>query len=305
MKKLYTVDSTCNDMRIDRWIRLKVGKIPQGLIEKLLRSGKIKINKKKIKSSVKVKTNDIINFYNFDFKETIIQKKIKFKPSKEIIKSNEDQIIDNNKNFIVLNKSSGISVQGGTKSKKNLVDIFAKSEIFQGTKPYSVHRLDKDTSGVFIMAKTRESAQLLTSLFRLRKVHKTYLAICHGELNKESGEWNDDLIRYDGEKKIIEKAKTIYKVLDKNSEASLVELKPITGRKHQLRKQLYALGQPIFGDIKYKLSNSSRGLNKNLMLHSYQIKFIIDDVKHTYSALLPDYFRKLLKTKRLRFSGLK
>ena len=305
MKKSYTVDSTCNDMRIDRWIRLKVGNIPQGLIEKHLRSGKIKINKKKIKSSFKVKTNDIINFFNFDFKETIIQKKIKFEPSKEIIKSNEDQIIDNNENFIVLNKSSGISVQGGTKSKKNLVDIFAKSEIFQGTKPYSVHRLDKDTSGVFIMAKTRESAQLLTSLFRLRKVHKTYLAICHGELNKDSGEWNDDLIRYDREKKIIEKAKTIYKVLDKNSEASLVELKPITGRKHQLRKQLYALGQPIFGDIKYKLSNSARGLNKNLMLHSYQIKFIIDNVKHTYTALLPDYFRKLLKTKRLRFSGSK
>ena len=283
MKKSYTVDSTCNDMRIDRWTRLKIGKIPQGLIEKYLRSGKIKINKKKIKSSTKVKTNDIVNFFNLDFKETIVQKKIKFEPSKEIIKSNEDQIIDNNENFVVLNKSSGISVQGGTKSKKNLVDIFAKSEIFQGTKPYSVHRLDKDTSGVFIMAKTRESAQLLTSLFRLRKVHKTYLAICHGELNTDAGEWNDDLIRYDGDKKIIEKAKTIFKVLDKNSEASLVELKPITGRKHQLRKQLYALGQPIFGDIKYKLSNSSRGLNKNLMLHSYQIKFIIDDVKHTYT----------------------
>jgi 23S rRNA pseudouridine955/2504/2580 synthase len=305
MKKSYTVDSTCNDMRIDRWTRLKIGKIPQGLIEKYLRSGKIKINKKKIKSSTKVKTNDVINFFNLEFKETILQKKIKFEPSKEIIKSNEDQIIDNNENFIVLNKSSGISVQGGTKSKKNLVDIFAKSEIFQGTKPYSVHRLDKDTSGVFIMAKTRESAQLLTSLFRLRKVHKTYLAICHGELDKESGEWNNDLVRFDGEKKIIEKAKTIYKVLDKNSEASLVELKPITGRKHQLRKQLYALGQPIFGDIKYKLSNSARGLNKNLMLHSYQIKFIINDVKHTYTALLPDYFRRLLKTKRLRFSGLK
>ena len=305
MKKSYIVDSTCNDMRIDRWIRLTLGKIPQGLIEKYLRAGKIKLNKKKIKSSYKIKTNDEVSLFKIDFKESIVQKKIKFEPSKNVIKSNEDQIIDNNENFIVLNKSSGISVQGGTKSKKNLVDIFAKSEIFQGTKPYSVHRLDKDTSGVFIMAKTRESAQLLTSLFRLRKVHKTYLAICHGELDKDSGEWNDDLIRYDGEKKIIEKAKTLYKVLDKNSEASLVELKPITGRKHQLRKQLYAVGQPIFGDVKYKLSNSYKGINKNLMLHSYQIKFMINDIKHTYTALLPDYFRKLLKTKRLRFSDLK
>ena len=305
MKNLYNVDSTCNDMRIDRWIRFKIANIPQSLIEKYLRSGKIKINKKKVKSSTKVKTNDIINCFIDDFKETIVQKKIKFEPSKDIIKSNEDQIIDNNENFVVLNKSSGISVQGGTKSKKNLVDIFAKSEIFRDTKPYTVHRLDKDTSGVFIMAKTRESAQLLTSLFRLRKVHKTYLAICHGEIEKDSGEWNDDLIRYDGKKKIIEKAKTIFKVLDKNSEASLIELKPITGRKHQLRKQLYALGQPIFGDIKYKLSNSNKGINKSLMLHSYQIKFIINDVKHTYTALLPDYFKKLLKVKRLNLLNLK
>ena len=305
MKKSYVVDSTCNSMRIDRWVRHYIGKIPQSLIEKSLRAGKIKLNKKKIKSSHKVKTNDKIDLYNFNFEEKIIQKNIKYNPSKEIIKSNENQIIDNNDDFIVLNKNSGISVQGGTKSKKNLVDIFAKSEIFQDTKPYSVHRLDKDTSGVFIMAKKRESAQLLTSLFRLRKVHKTYLAICHGELEKNSGEWNDDLIRYDNNKKIIEKAKTLFKVIDKNSEASLVELKPITGRKHQLRKQLYAIGQPIFGDIKYRLSNSNKGINKNLMLHSYQIRFMINDIKHTYTALLPDYFKKLLKVKRLDYSSLK
>ena len=301
MRKSYTVDSTCNDMRIDRWTRLKIGKIPQGLIEKYLRSGKIKINKKKIKSSTKVKTNDIVSFFNLDFKETIVQKKIKFEPSQEIIKSNEDQIIDNNDNFVVLNKSSGISVQGGTKSKKNLVDIFAKSEIFQGTKPYSVHRLDKDTSGVFIIAKNRETAQLLTSLFRLRKVHKTYLAICHGEIVKNSGEWNEDLIRYDNKKKIIETAKTNYKILDKNSNASLIEMKPITGRKHQLRKQLFNIGHSIYGDQKYNSLNSTKGINKNLMLHSYQIRFIIKDKKYTYKALLPDYFKKLLKSKRLNF----
>jgi len=290
-------------MRLDRWIRNVLGNIPQGLIEKNLRSGKIKLNKKKIKSSVKVKTNDQIDLFDFEFKEIILQKKIKFEPSQNIIKANEELIIDNNDDFIVLNKRAGISVQGGTKSKKNLIDIFNRSEIFKDTKPFSVHRLDKDTSGVFLIAKNRETAQLLTSLFRLRKVHKTYLAICHGELDKDSGEWTNDLVRYDNGKKIVENAKTTFKVIDKNSNSTLVEMKPITGRKHQLRKQLFEIGHSIYGDQKYRSINSEKGLNKNLMLHSYQIKFMINDKKYTYTALLPDYFKKLLTTKRLSFSN--
>ena len=301
MNKIFIVDSTCNNMRVDRWLRNKIGKIPQGLIEKTLRLGKIKINKKKVKSSFKIKTNDKVEIFNFNFKERIDQKKIKFNPSNQVIKSNENLIIDNNNDFIVLNKSAGISVQGGTKSKKNLIDIFSRSKIFEGIKPYSVHRLDKETSGVFIMAKNRETAQLLTSLFRLRKVHKTYLAICSGELEKNTGEWNDDLIRYDNGKKIIEKAKTTFRVLDKNSNATLVEMKPITGRKHQLRKQLFNIGHSIFGDKKYKSLSSSKGTNKNLMLHSHQIRFMINKKKYTYKALIPDYFKKLLKVKRLNF----
>ena len=301
MNKIFIVDSTCNNMRVDRWLRNKIGKIPQGLIEKTLRLGKIKINKKKVKSSFKIKTNDKVEIFNFNFKERINQKKIKFNPSNQVIKSNENLIIDNNDDFIVLNKSAGISVQGGTKSKKNLIDIFSRSKIFEGIKPYSVHRLDKETSGVFIMAKNRETAQLLTSLFRLRKIHKTYLAICSGELEKNTGEWNDDLIRYDNGKKITEKAKTTFRVLDKNSNATLVEMKPITGRKHQLRKQLFNIGHSIFGDKKYKSLSSLKGTNKNLMLHSHQIRFMINKKKYTYKALIPDYFKKLLKAKRLDF----
>ena len=300
MIKSFVVDATFNNMRLDRFLRNKIGKIPQGLIEKKLRTGKIKLNKKKVKSSTKVNLNDTVELFNLDFKEKSNNKKINFKPSNTIIKSNEKSIIENNEDFVVINKDSGISVQGGTKSKKNLIDIFKKSKIFENTKPYSVHRLDKDTSGVFLIAKKREMAQLLTSLFRLRKIHKTYLAICHGELEKNSGELSDNLIRYDNGKKIVEKAKTIFKVIDKNSEASLLELKPITGRKHQLRKQLYNIGHSIYGDEKYK-HITLKGINKKLMLHSYQIKFLINNQKHTYKALLPDYFKDLLKSKRLNF----
>ena len=300
MKKSYIVDSSYEDIRIDKWIRNFLGKAPQGLIEKLLRIGKIKLNNKKIKSSTKLHLKDVINVYNVKFEEKLTKSKFKFKPSNEIIKENEDLIIDDNQNFIVVNKESGIAVQGGTKSKKNLIDIFSKSKIFENSKPYSVHRLDKDTSGVFIMAKHRESAQLLTSLFRLRKVHKTYLAICHGELQKNSGEWNDDLTRYDNDREVVEKARTLYKVLDKNSICSLVEMKPITGRKHQLRKQLYNIGNPIVGDNKYFINRKvakKKIKSKNLMLHAYKIKFIHPSTKKEMEieAPLPLDFINTLK----------
>ena len=300
MKKTINVDKTFNGMRIDRLLRNKLGNLPQGLIEKNLRTGKIKLNKKKVKSSKKVKYGDKIDLFNFKYEDKIIKKKL-YKPSNEIIKENEKLIIENNENFVVINKNSKISVQGGTKSKKNLIDIFSNSEIFKNSKPFSVHRLDKDTSGVFMMAKNRETAQLLTSLFRLRKVHKTYIAICHGEIQKNKGVLNQELIRYEKKKKIIERAETIYKVVDKNNNSSLVQMKPITGRKHQLRKHLFMIGHSILGDDKYISQNYIKSINKNLMLHSYEIKFIINEKKYTFRASLPDYFKKMLKIKRLNF----
>ena len=78
-------------------------------------------------------------------------------------------------------------------------------------------------------------------------------------------------------------------------------MKPITGRKHQIRKQLYEIGHPIYGDSKYRNFNSKKNTNKKLMLHSHQIKFMINNKKYTYKASLPDYFKKLLKVKRLKF----
>ena len=302
MNKSFIVDSSSINMRIDRWIKTTIGNVPQSLIEKSLRNGKIKLNKKKVKSSTKLSLLDKIYFYNFQFKESKKQKQ-KFEPTNQIIKENEDDIIDNNDDFIVINKKSGIAVQGGTKSKKNIIDIFSKSKYFQNTKPFSVHRLDKDTSGVFIIAKNRETAKLLTSLFRLRKIYKTYLAVCNGEISQSKGEWVGELVRYDGNRKITEKAITKYKVIDTNNNSTLIQMNPVTGRKHQLRKQLSELDHPIYGDSKYTYNKSFKRLNKQLMLHSYEIKFMINNKKYTYRALLPDYFKKLLITKKLKFSN--
>ncbi len=301
MKKTINVDTTYAGMRIDRFLRKQFESVPQSLIEKSLRSGKIKLNKKKIKSSTKLQLNDLIELYNFEIKKKIIKNKVKFKPSDTIIKENEDFIIENNDDFIVLNKQAGISVQGGTKSKKNLIDIFSNSDIFKDDKPYSVHRLDKETSGVFLIAKNRSTAQLLTTLFRLRKVYKTYIAICHGEITmKNKGLIKNNLIRYDETKKIVENAETYYEILDKNNNSTFIQLKPITGRKHQLRKQLFDLGHSIIGDKKYNSYKIQKN-NKNLMLHSYEIKFKMNEKKYTFRAIPPEYFRNMLKAKRLNF----
>ena len=102
-------------------------------------------------------------------------------------------------------------------------------------------------------------------------------------------------------KKIVEKAETKYEILDKNNNATFIQLNPITGRTHQLRKQLFNLGNSIIGDNKYNSTNNSKINNKNLMLHSYEIKFKINEKKYTFRATPPDYFRNMLKTKRLNF----
>ena len=285
-------------MRLDKWIKNNIGKYPQSLLEKSLRKGKIKLNKKKIYSSYKLKIGDEVNFYNFNyqFKQ---KNKIKYLPSKKNINENEKSLIDNNEDFIVINKKSGISVQGGTKSKNNLIDIFSNSTLFKHTKPYSVHRLDKETSGVMIIAKNYNSAKLLTSLFRLRKIHKTYLAICHGIFKNKKGEIRGNLIKYEKEKKISELAITNYNVISSNNFFSFLELKPITGRKHQLRKQLSFMGNPIVGDVKYNIIKSKNKDQKKLMLHSYKIKFLINNKKFNFKAKLPDYFDDYLNKKRL------
>ncbi len=298
MNRSYKIKPIHASMRLDKWIKNNIGQYPQSLLERSLRKGKIKLNKKKTNSSYKLKSGDEVNFYNFNYKFKK-KKKIKYTPSKKNINENENTIIDSNDDFIVINKKSGVSVQGGTKSKKNLIDIFSNSSLFKDTKPYSVHRLDKHTSGVMIIAKNYNSAKLLTTLFRLRKIHKTYLAICHGVFKNKKGEIRGNLVKYENEKKISELAITNYNVISSNNFFSFLELKPITGRKHQLRKQLSFMGNPIVGDDKYNIIKSKNKDDKKLMLHAYKIKFLINNKKFNFKAELPSYFNNYLNKKRL------
>ena len=298
MNRSYKIKPIHVSMRLDRWVKNNIGKYPQSLLEKSIRKGKIKLNKKKTSSSYKLKIGDEINFYNFDYKFKPKNRPI-YKPSKKNLDENEKSIISDNDDFIVINKKAGVSAQGGTKSKNNLIDIFSSSFLFKDTKHYSVHRLDKETSGVIIIAKNYSSAKLLTSLFRLRKIHKSYLAICHGIFKNKKGEIRGNLLKYEKDKKITELAITNYNVISSNNFFSFVELKPITGRKHQLRKQLAFLGNPIVGDIKYNIIKQKNKNEKKLMLHAYKIKFMINNKKFNFEAEPPNYFNNYLNKKRL------
>ena len=187
---------------------------------------------------------------------------------------------------------------GQTKSFKNIIDILRNTKYFEHTKPFVVHRLDKETSGVMIVAKNREFAQLFTSLFRIRKIHKTYLAITHGEVKKSINLLQDNLTTYENNKKVIQKAISHLKILKSNNQYSFLELKPITGRKHQLRKQLYNIGNSIVGDDKYSAFEVRGKFKiKNLMLHAYKIKFMINDVKYNFEARYGEEFEQFLKRK--------
>jgi 23S rRNA pseudouridine955/2504/2580 synthase len=301
MIKKYEVEKDFHNTRFDRWFKNKVLDIPQGLIERIIRKNQAKVNGKKTKSSYRVQENDIIEIFNIEkVKKTEKNLITQYIPSNIEKNKYDNFIIENNENFIVINKPAGIAVQSGTKSFKNVVDTLRKTKYFVDSKPFIVHRLDKETSGILIVAKTREYAQLFTSLFRIRKIHKTYLAVVYGEVSKEFKVLEDDLVVYEKDRKIIQKATSYIKILKSRSEYSLLELRPITGRKHQLRKQLYNIGNSIIGDDKYYVKRGKDFIkSKNLMLHAYEIKFMINNVKYNFKADFNKEFNDFIVKKDL------
>ena len=299
MPQKVKVKQDYHNSRFDRWFKTNVIDLPQSLIQKILRLNKIKVNRKKVKTSYRVQSGDLVEIYDISkFKISDRPKKIKYKPSRREVDIYDDYILENNNNFIVINKPRGIAVQAGTKSFRNIIDVLKDSKYFENTKPYIVHRLDKETSGVLIIAKTREYAQLFTSLFRIRKIHKTYIALTHGKISKEIKTLKDDLISFEKGKKNIQKAISHLKLIKTSSDFSYVELNPITGRKHQLRKQLYNIGNPIIGDDKYFINRRADKIkvkSKNLMLHAYKIKFMINNVQYNFKAKYDDDFENFIK----------
>lgn len=272
-----------NGVRADRIIKNICVDADYVFIQKLFRTHKVKVNGKKVTASDRVKTGDKIQiFANISEKAPDVRES-----SPQLFEKLKSMIIFENDDFFAINKPVGLAVQLGT-GLTVCVETFIKE--YPGKKCYLVHRLDKDTSGVLLIAKGQQSARELTRLFRENKIQKTYLAIVDGKI-KKAGVINGFLEKGNDEKMHVaaggQKAVTDYKPLQTVGYNTLLELKPHTGRKHQLRVHCAeVLKAPILGDKKY---NKNPQYNK-LFLHAYKLQ--IGDVKIT--AELPEHFRKMI-----------
>lgn len=297
MKRL-TINHDSAGLRLDKFLIKQ--KISFVLVQKLIRQKQIKVNDRAAPASYKLELGDQV-LIPADLMLTPVKSNKKNNP--EIIKKIKNAIIFQDENLIVIDKPSGLAVQGGSGINFSVDDALPFLKFDEVQTPKLVHRLDKDTGGLLLIARNRAAADILTEGFRNKKISKVYLALVKGILSKKEGKIDIALTKkYHGEEEKTypdqsgKEAITYFKVL-KSSErlnCSLLELRPITGRTHQLRVHCKEIGHPIIGDGKYGGKSAfGEGLPNRLCLHSYQIT-------------IDDFFGKKLdlKTNKPVFAGL-
>jgi len=257
--------------RIDKFLCHKFD-ISFSLSQKIIREKKILINQKIAQINNKILVGDQIIIND---KLSIRNQQVTPKISLDKIKKFWQNIIYEDENLIAINKPSGLATQGGSGIEIS-VDDFVKERKFQ-----LVHRLDKDTSGLLLIAKNNEIADFLGNLFKNKEIEKTYIALVDGIVKKESGIIDIPLLKQNiGKNEIVQadiefgkKAVTKFRTLNKFHNITELELKPITGRTHQLRVHCKEIGHPIINDYKYGGKKvAMKDKYPRLCLHSYQIK---------------------------------
>ena len=299
MFKSIKVSPSNTDTRIDKWLKREFSNLNQSFIEKNLRKGLIKINNSKVKSSYIVSENDIINIFNFSIEKYPF--KIKKKDTKKIpaiiINRFKKIIIYENKDFMIIDKWNGLASQAGSKVNISIDDIIKNISIDYNL----VHRLDKDTSGLMIIAKNFMTTKIISKLFYEKKIKKIYLAICQGNpINVNS------LIKLKipikKNKNVFGETVTRFKILKKNKNFSFIAFKPLTGKKHQLRILSKKIGCPIVGDNKYNLDKTFH--KESLKLNAHILKFTINSKEYVFKSEIPFNFNNFLINEKLNFNKM-
>ena len=283
------------NQRLDKYLKKKYTSLTQGFIEKNIRKKNILINNSITKANYLVKLNDelkILNFHEALYKNKIIFKK-NIKIPKEILNQFKRSIKFENNDFIVLDKWPQIATQGGSKINISIDHIIKNIN----SQYRLVHRLDKETSGLLLIAKNLNYAKKLSNLFKQKEISKYYIALCEGN---PKNNYSQVKLEIKNKKLKIENTLTNYKLLNKNKGISSILFNPQTGKTHQLRIVSKNLGCPIVGDQKYNIH--SKYSKEKLMLHAIALKFEVNTKKFEFISKLPDYFLSFLKKNNLKIS---
>lgn len=307
-KNVFNVSEGEAGMRLDRFFTKKYPDVTHSFIHKLLRRGKVKINGKKAKANMRLEegyTVEVLPFVNIEKPKISGIKNEDAKISDKDIEKFKSSIIFMDDNVIAINKEPGLATQGGTGVKISVDSMLVFLKMGKEEKPKLVHRIDKDTSGVLLLARTDRAARELTLMFKNKEVEKTYLALVVGTPEIKKGKIDIPLAakRKDGkiEKSVVDeeegdKAITYYQVFDDAKVVALVKLMPITGRMHQLRVHMNHIGHPIVADGKYGGKESFIDeISDKMHLHSYNAKFKLFAKNYDISAPIPPHILESLK----------
>jgi 23S rRNA pseudouridine955/2504/2580 synthase len=301
------------DMRLDRWFRVHFPDVGYAYLQKLLRTGQIRVDSKRaaanerLGSGAQIRVPKIVQ----EGKKTTAPS---VNPPLGLSKADrqriEHMILFEDEHIVVLNKPFGLAVQGGSGTKRHVDGMLAgMADRFGGDRPRLVHRLDRDTTGVLLVAKHRDAAAKLGRIFQTRSAAKTYWALVKGLPKPAQGKVEAPLVKaagpdgdrvrkaLPGEQDKAMHATTHYSVVDRvASKAAWVSLKPVTGRQHQLRAHMALIGNPIVGDNKYGGDEDmpAEQIEKKLHLHARRLVLPhpFTGGKIDVTAPLPEHMQK-------------
>jgi 23S rRNA pseudouridine955/2504/2580 synthase len=276
-------------MRLDRSFRVHFPEITHGYLQKLLRSGQVRVDarrveaKERLEAGARVRVPKVARTPREGSPAAKAAERSASKADRDLI---ESMILFEDDDVLVLNKPFGIAVQGGTGTRRHIDGILAGMADRFGDRPRLVHRLDRDTTGVLLVAKHRAAAAKLGRIFQTRSAAKTYWALVKGVPKPPQGRIEAALVKASGpdgdrvrkarpgEQKEAMHATTHYSVVDRAAhKAAWVSLKPVTGRQHQLRAHMELIGHPIVGDNKYDGQDAlaDSGIEPKLHLHARRL----------------------------------
>ena len=291
--KIITISRQSGGQRLDNFLIKELKGVPRSRIYRLIRRGEVRLNKKRCKPDLKLNVGDRVRIPPVRVSSNIAKTGF---ISPGFAKILADSILFETEELLVINKPAGFAVQGGTGIRVNIIDAMREMKS-EWRELELAHRLDRDTSGCLLLSKKISILRELQLQFKLKTVKKVYFAIVHGG-------WPDNLTvlkapllknRLSSGERIVKVAKdgkpseTKFKIIERFQGATMLEVRPIIGRTHQIRVHCQYAGHPIVGDLKYNAVNTNNDLAsvKYLCLHAAEIEFIDSSSKKPVRVTAP------------------